>query len=102
MELEVFVAAISFLSGLGAGLAYRRPARIEFVERVVERIVSPPVLPRHASPGRQTVVFRHANGAEEHKTLFKHSIESAMLWRDKLFAYEPDTVDPMIYNEVVF
>ena len=112
MEIELLFSAVSFLTGLGTGYLRwgRRPSRIELIEgpsnatatieRVVERIVHVKPTPVPTSPGRCAVVFRFADSTEESKTLFKHSIEPDLLWRDKLFAYQPSTSEPFIYNEV--
>ena len=112
MEIELLFSAVSFLTGLGTGYLRwgRRPSRIELIEgpsnatatieHIVERIVHVKPAPRPTSPNRCAVVFRFIDGSEESKTLFKHSIECDLLWRDKLFAYQPSTSDPLIYNEV--
>ena len=109
MELELLLSAFSFLVGLGAGYLTwgRRSSSIELVElpptiveRIVERLVHARPTPVPTSPGRCAVVFRFADGSEESKTLFNHSIEPDLLWRDTLFAHQPSTSEPHIYNEV--
>lgn len=107
MELEFLLSAISLLIGFGAGYLTwgRRSSSIELVEwpsKAVERIFQASQPSRVVSPGREAVVFCFADGSEEFKTLFKHSIESDMLWRDKLFAQQPSTSEPIIFNEVTY
>lgn len=104
---------LSFILGASTGLLWPRKTSIVIQEVVRELLVPAPAAPRPpcaVSPGRTRVIFRFANGTEQHKTLFNHSLDPTLPWTGKLFAREPEivpgTISPgegpiAIYNEVV-
>ena len=54
------------------------------------------------SPGRSVVEFHFANKAIERKTLFNHSLDQSILWRNKLFTEAPNSpAQYKIYHEVI-
>ena len=107
---DIISLLATFSAGIGCGYFLHRPTTIVRPSAVVERVVTSaegPIIKqpsRHVSPGRRVVIFRFADGLEQTKTLFEHSCESALLWKDRLFAMEPgsDVVNghTIIYNEV--
>ena len=103
MEDVLFGLAGLILGGI-LGWMYPRQGTITTIERVVvgpmREAPSAPI--PSPSPGRSVVEFHFANTAVERKTLFNHSLDQSILWRNKLFAEAPNSpAHCKIYHEVM-
>src|SRR3990167_2073241 len=109
MEDVLFGLAGLILGGI-LGWMYPRQVTTTTIERVVlgQMREAPAAAPLERkpvlspSPGRSVVEFHFANKAIERKTLFNHSLDQSILWRNKLFAEAPNSpAHCKIYHEVI-